>query len=291
MATMIHGHPLCRFPNYPAKSLHVVFPNCNFSSRKAASKLRCMKNDEISEPHQAFSVLRTDIPCDIGSIWSSIGFYVFSIHVPLSFGGLSVATKMLHQPVLDLQTAAFLILVIQILELSIVLLLLRCPGKPQYELLDFFNANKSSHKRNWLLALVLGFGFLFSLVFITSTIAERLMVPKDVNNPFLKQILSSGSSSVILCTLIYCVVTPFLEEVVYRGFLLTSLSSKMKWQQAVIISSIIFSAAHFSIENFLQLFIVGLVLGSSYCWTGNLSSSLAIHSLYNALTLSATFMS
>ncbi|XP_073157036.1 uncharacterized protein [Henckelia pumila] len=256
MATMIHGHPLCRFPNYPAKSLHVVFPNCNFSSRKAASKLRCMKNDEISEPHQAFSVLRTDIPCDIGSIWSSIGFYVFSIHVPLSFGGLSVATKMLHQPVLDLQTAAFLILVIQILELSIVLLLLRCPGKPQYELLDFFNANKSSHKRNWLLALVLGFGFLFSLVFITSTIAERLMVPKDVNNPFLKQILSSGSSS-----------------------------------QAVIISSIIFSAAHFSIENFLQLFIVGLVLGSSYCWTGNLSSSLAIHSLYNALTLSATFMS
>ena len=33
-----------------------------------------------------------------------MGFYVFSIHVPLSFGGLSAAAKILHQPVLDPQT-------------------------------------------------------------------------------------------------------------------------------------------------------------------------------------------
>ncbi|XP_073058384.1 uncharacterized protein [Primulina eburnea] len=291
MATTIPGHSLCLFPAYRAKYLDGVLPSCNFPTSKPASKFRCIKNDESSESHEAFSVLRTDIPCDVGSVWSSIGFYMFSIHVPLSFGGLSVASKILHQPVLDSQIQAFLILIIQILELTIVLLLLRCPGKPQYELLDFFNIKKTSPQRSWLLASVLGFGFLFSLVFITSIIAEELMVPKDVNNPFVKQILSSGSSSVIVCSLIYCIVTPFLEEIVYRGFLLTSLSSKMKWQQAVIISSIIFSAAHFSVENFLQLFIVGLVLGSSYCWTGNLSSSLAIHSMYNALTLFATFMS
>ncbi|XP_073058385.1 uncharacterized protein [Primulina eburnea] len=218
MATTIPGHSLCLFPAYRAKYLDGVLPSCNFPTSKPASKFRCIKNDESSESHEAFSVLRTDIPCDVGSVWSSIGFYMFSIHVPLSFGGLSVASKILHQPVLDSQI-------------------------------------------------------------------------QDVNNPFVKQILSSGSSSVIVCSLIYCIVTPFLEEIVYRGFLLTSLSSKMKWQQAVIISSIIFSAAHFSVENFLQLFIVGLVLGSSYCWTGNLSSSLAIHSMYNALTLFATFMS
>lgn len=33
-----------------------------------------------------------------------MGFYVFSIHVPLSFGGLSTAAKILNQPVLDPQT-------------------------------------------------------------------------------------------------------------------------------------------------------------------------------------------
>lgn len=178
MATTIPGHSLCLFPTDAAKYLDGVLPNCNFSTSKAASKFRCIKKDEISESHQAFSVLKTDIPCDVGSVWSSLGFYVFSIHVPLSFGGLSVASKILHQPVLDSQIEAFLILVIQILELSIVLLLLRCPGKPQYELLDFFNVNKTSRQRSWLLATVLDFGFLFSLVFITSIIAAELMMPK-----------------------------------------------------------------------------------------------------------------
>lgn len=50
---------------------------------------------------QGFSVLRTYVQGDIGSIWSSIGFYVFSIHVPLSFGGLSAAAMILHQPLLE----------------------------------------------------------------------------------------------------------------------------------------------------------------------------------------------
>ncbi|KAL7102247.1 hypothetical protein ACP275_08G107600 [Erythranthe tilingii] len=174
------------------------------------------------------------------------------------------------------------------MELSIVLLLLKYPQEPRYNLSDFFNVNK---ERSWLLASVLGFGFLLSLVFAASYFADSLMGPKDVNNPFLKEIISSGSSSTAACVLVYCFVTPFLEEVVYRGFLLTSLCSKMKWQKAVIISSIAFSAAHFSADNFIQLFIVGFVLGCSYCWTGNLTTSFAIHSLYNALVLFSTFVS
>lgn len=111
---------------------------------------------------------------------------------------------------------------------------------------------------------------------------------QPVNNPILKEILLNSDISRVSCVLAYCIVTPLLEEIVYRGFLLTSLSSNMEWQQAVIISSVIFSAIHFSAGNFLQLFIIGCVLGSSYCWTGNLKSSIVIHSLYNALTLLIT---
>lgn len=73
---------------------------------------------------------------------------------------------------------ALLILGIQILELSIVLLLLKCSQKPRYDLSDFFHANKSSKQRSWLLASALGFGCLLSLVFITSYSADRLMGPK-----------------------------------------------------------------------------------------------------------------
>lgn len=112
-----------------------------------------------------------------------------------------------------------------------------------------------------------------------------------VNDSILKEILSSGPISGTACILVYCFLTPLLEEIVYRGFLLTSLASEMKWHQAVAISSAIFSAAHFSGENFLQLFVIGFVLGCSYCWTGNLSASFVIHSMYNALILVTTYLS
>jgi membrane protease YdiL (CAAX protease family) len=129
--------------------------------------------------------------------------------------------------------------------------------------------------------------FLFSL---TSTFSYAIYV-QAVNNPILKEILLGSDISKAACVLLYCFVTPLLEETVYRGFLLTSISSTMKWQQAILISSVIFSAAHFSAENFLQLIIIGCVLGSSCCWSGNLSSSIVVHSLYNAMTLMLTLLS
>ncbi|KAK6120696.1 hypothetical protein DH2020_045559 [Rehmannia glutinosa] len=289
--TLIH-RPLCLFrTNFCSDFKQVLLSRNFFRSRASSFKCHCTKDGSTPEAHEGFSILKTDTQGDIGSVWSSMGFYVFTIHIPLSFGGLSVAANILHQPILSPHIEAFLILGIQTLELSIVLLLLKCPGKPQYELQDFFHAHKSSKQRSWLLASVLGFGFLLPLVFITSYFADRLIESKDVNNPILKEILSSGSSSLTACIIVYCIVTPLLEEIVYRGFLLTSLASEMKWLQAVTISSIVFSAAHFSGENFLQLLVVGFVLGCSYCWTGNLSTSIAIHSLYNALILFLTYVS
>ncbi|XP_059450726.1 uncharacterized protein LOC132181493 isoform X2 [Corylus avellana] len=183
------------------------------------------------------------------------------------------------------------LLVVQTLEFIATLSLLRWTAKPKYEFVNFFKANNLSKERNWLLASILGFGFLFLLVFLTSILADRLIGSKAVNNPILKEILLSNDISKAACVLLYCIVTPVLEETVYRGFLLTSMLPTMKWQQAIFISSVIFSAAHFSAENFLQLVIIGCVLGSSYCWTGNLSSSIVIHSLYNAMTLILTLLS
>ncbi|CAK8575602.1 unnamed protein product [Lathyrus sativus] len=159
----------------------------------------------------------SDSPWESGDIWTNLALYLFTLHIPLSFGGLSVVSLLTgQQPLLHPQT-------------------------------------------------------------------------QPLSNPSLKEILLDSDISRVCCVVAYCIVTPLLEEVVYRGFLLTSLSSTMKWQQAVAISSVIFSAIHFSVENFVQLFIIGCALGCSYCWTRNLNSSIAIHSLYNALTLLITY--
>ncbi|XP_051114656.1 uncharacterized protein LOC127240180 [Andrographis paniculata] len=293
ITTSVHSPFLSLGPTNAIRVYKKLLPSDGFvCGRLSSFQCCCRGKDDDPATHQGFSILKTNAQVDIGNVWSSVGFYVFGIHVPLSFGGLSAAAKLLQQPLLNPQIAAFLLLGIQTLELGIVLLLLKRPGKPQYDLADFFHGSKSSKGRSILLGVALGFGFLSSLVFITSYFAEILIGSKDANDPFVKDVLCSSSSSIVCSVLVYSIVTPLLEEVVYRGFLLTSLAaSDMEWRQAVALSSLAFSAAHFSGENFLQLFIVGIVLGSSYCWTGNLAAPLAIHSLYNSLIMLSVFIS
>ncbi|GFZ05685.1 CAAX amino terminal protease family protein [Actinidia rufa] len=303
----VHWLPLCAWPPTSKlsansdMSLSVSLGNeASLSSHLLNPKLCprfyvkcCCINKEQPTPKASedFSVLESDIPWDRRSVWSTLALYIFSLHIPLSFGGLSVVASVLHQPILDPQTEALSLLAIQTLELIAALWLLRFVAMPKVKIFSFFTATNPSKERNWLLASVLGFGFLILVVFFTSVLADQVIGPKDANNPILKEILSSGSVAKTACVLVYCLVTPLLEESLYRGFLLRSLASEMKWQQAVIVSSAVFSAAHFSGENFLQLFVVGSVLGCSYCWTGNLSSSFLIHSLYNALILIITLLS
>ncbi|KAI3744990.1 hypothetical protein L1987_58089 [Smallanthus sonchifolius] len=258
--------------------------------RDSSFKLCCIRNDSNHKPSQDFSILKTDLQCDSGSIWSTMAFYIFSLHIPLSFGGLSVVAQLLHQTDLHPNTQAFSLLLIQTLELVSFLSLLKLSNN-RFNILSLFETRVLPMERNWLVTSVLGVGFLLALVFLTSLVADKLDGPKDVNNPILKEILSGGPLSVAGSTLVYCVVTPLLEESVYRGFLLTSLGSRMKWEKAVVVSSVVFSATHLSVDNFLQLFVIGVVLGCSYCWSGTLISPFVIHSMYNALILVITFLS
>lgn len=83
---------------------------------------------------------------------------------------------------------ALSLVVLQMLELIVVLLLLRCTGNPQYKLRDFFQEKQSTRERNWLLASALGFVFLVVLVFITSIIADTLVGTKVSCFQFLFQL-------------------------------------------------------------------------------------------------------
>ncbi|KAF5726387.1 hypothetical protein HS088_TW22G00065 [Tripterygium wilfordii] len=259
------------------------------SSFRASFECRCTNKEIQDKPAEGFSVLASDIPWDTGSIWSTMAIYMFNLHIPLGYGGLSIVTYILHQSILKPETEALSLLILQILELAGAPFLLGA-AKPNCAFVSF-NANKSAKERNWLLASALGFGSIISLVFLTSILSDNIVGTKAVNNPVVKEILMSSLTSRTACVLVYCFIAPVLEETVYRWFLLTSLASTMDWRHAVLISSAIFSASHFSGENFLPLFIIGCVLGCSYSWTGKLRTPVLIHSLYNAFALLMTFLS
>ncbi|TXG55177.1 hypothetical protein EZV62_020433 [Acer yangbiense] len=125
--------------------------------------------------NRGFSVLASDCPWKNGSIWSTIALYMFNLHIPLGYGGLSIVTSLLEEPVLDPQTQEVSLPVVLMLELSGTLFLLSKNIKPQYDLVDFFKDDKISKERNWLLASALGFGFLSLLVFLHPSLMTDYM--------------------------------------------------------------------------------------------------------------------
>ncbi|XP_047068311.1 uncharacterized protein LOC124676274 isoform X2 [Lolium rigidum] len=217
-----------------------------------------------------YSVLSADIPWESEDIWRTFAGYLLILHIPLSFGGLDAVAKVLHCSSLDPLTTY--------------------TAKPHHQVWPFF-FRKFSSRPSWIKETVLWFGLLMSMVFVTSLISDRLIGPEDAYDPILKEILSDSPTSRLVCFFLYCVIAPLSEETIYRGFLLTSLSSSMKWKNALIVSSLMFSVAHLSSQSFFQLFIIGCITGLAYCRTGTLAASFTIHSLYNAVILFTTIMS
>ncbi|KAI4972223.1 uncharacterized protein LOC123408343 isoform X2 [Hordeum vulgare subsp. vulgare] len=180
-----------------------------------------------------YSVLSSDVPWEPEDVWRTFAGYLLILHIPLSFGGLGVVAKVLHCSSLDSLTTVVSTAMLQLGELALGLALLQYTAKPGRQVGDFF-AGKFSSRRGWIKETVLWLGLLMSVVFLTSLIADSLIGPEDAYDPILKEILSDGGASRLVCWFLYCLIAPLSEEIIYRGFLLTALSSSMKWRNAVV---------------------------------------------------------
>lgn len=85
------------------------------------------------------------------------------------------------------------------------------------------------------------------------------------------------------------VLAPVLEETVFRGFLLTSLTRYTSVPVAVTLSSVAFAACHLSVRDFPQLFALGMVMGFVYARSRNLMSNIVIHGAWNSGVLTLLF--
>ncbi|GLI59986.1 hypothetical protein VaNZ11_002045 [Volvox africanus] len=85
------------------------------------------------------------------------------------------------------------------------------------------------------------------------------------------------------------VLAPVLEETVFRGFLLTSLTRFMPTWAAVVASSVSFGLAHLSARDLPVLSALGLLLGWAYVRSRNLLTPIVIHGAWNSAVLSLLF--
>jgi membrane protease YdiL (CAAX protease family) len=79
------------------------------------------------------------------------------------------------------------------------------------------------------------------------------------------------------------VVGPFLEELLFRGFLQPLLVQNLREKGGVVVTALVFSLAHGEGGlAFLPLFALGVLLGAVYLRTQRLSACIFVHAVHNA---------
>lgn len=100
----------------------------------------------------------------------------------------------------------------------------------------------------------------------------------------------SGSRTIqerILIIIFAVAIAPIVEEFVFRFFIYGVLKRYVGCLLGVILSSVLFAAAHAHLPSFVPLFVLGSCFAIAYEWSGSILVSMTMHSLFNSLTLIA----
>ncbi len=81
-----------------------------------------------------------------------------------------------------------------------------------------------------------------------------------------------------------CILAPFMEELLMRGFLLGGLTGSCGKVTALVLSSAAFALLHFNMVQTLSALICGVVLGLLYIRTGSVACCITAHAGYNMIS-------
>ncbi|KAL7159997.1 hypothetical protein ABFS83_01G065100 [Erythranthe nasuta] len=162
-----------------------------------------------------------------------------------------------------------------------ILILVRCLSRFRPLPPDWF---KFSLRGNWPFDVLLGC-LMFPLVNRLSQFNLDLL-PVLPSTPVTlssveQSIMSRDPIAMGLYALVLVVCAPLWEEIVFRGFLLPSLTKYMPVWCSILVSSIAFALAHFNVQRMLPLIFLGVVMGVTYSRSRNLLPSMLLHSLWN----------
>lgn len=84
------------------------------------------------------------------------------------------------------------------------------------------------------------------------------------------------------------IAAPFFEEMLFRGIILRGLLARMRPAAAVVVSALIFGAAHLNLYQFVVGTLIGLPLGWLYLRFRSTVPCMLLHGGFNVVALAAT---
>ncbi|MBC7969979.1 MAG: CPBP family intramembrane metalloprotease [Verrucomicrobia bacterium] len=146
-------------------------------------------------------------------------------------------------------------------------------------------------RSKWFLWGMGGYFAALPLVILISLVNQKIWQGQGGSNPILPIALEGkDNGALFLFFVTAAIAAPIFEEILFRGFLLPSLTRYMPVWGAIVLSSFIFALAHLSLSEVLPLMVLGMVLGFVYARSRNLLSSMLLHSLWNSGTLLSLFV-
>jgi len=134
----------------------------------------------------------------------------------------------------------------------------------------------------------LGVFFLcFFLLFVWVNLATRIF-PRSQNGSTVVEVATSltGISYFITRVLYGSLIAPVVEEIVCRGYVMTSLSKFKNYYIDVLVSAAIFGSMHGWITtDFILYFVMGLIFCMIFRYTRSIYWAIALHASWNTFLL------
>ena len=132
------------------------------------------------------------------------------------------------------------------------------------------------------------FAFWFSLAIGLIILENQILTLTDMPEipDFMLNIKFPNQLSIWLLVIGVAFFAPFLEEIIFRGFLLKGLSNSfLGIHGAVIITALVWAVIHaqYSWEYWIIIFVIGLVFGYARVKTNSLLTPVVMHILFNLM--------
>ncbi len=144
---------------------------------------------------------------------------------------------------------------------------------------------------NWTVWGLGGYMVALPLVLLVSLINQQIWQGQGGSNPIL--FLALKAQDQVALTIFFMtasVMAPLYEEIMFRGFLLPSLTRYIPVWGSIVLSAFLFAIAHLSLSEVLPLMTLGIILGFVYVKSKNLLAPMLLHSLWNSGTLLSLFI-
>ena len=141
-----------------------------------------------------------------------------------------------------------------------------------------------------VLPWLLGVAGYYLLAFILTALASLVLPDSLMTQEQYTGFSANSWGGAILIVFILAIITPIFEELIFRGFLLGKLQRLAGFWPAVIITSLLFAAAHGQVNVGLVTFVLSIIACYLRKYTGATWAGIGLHMVVNLVAASLVFI-